>query len=202
MAEEFQWRRPPFVLAPYVRDKGIIAAEDLVAIYHRLKADDLFDVVFHDNPDMNLLDVMTFFSHPTVALQVIMYTDGDKFLDFAGIAWLSGMERYGDRQRALASFCVFKKYQNPEVSNAMAAFVLDYWFNCLGMDIVVGMTPAANVLAVRFIKRIGFIELCRVPMYSALLGKICDCVLTCINKDQYAKVYGGANGIGTKTAGE
>ena len=140
---------------------------------------------------MGLLDFMNFFSHPTVALQILSITEDNKIRDMAGMAWLSGLETYANGQRAVASFCAFNDYQNPSQTDAMAAFVLDYWFNCLNLDIIVGMTPAANVIAVRFIKRIGFQETCRIPNYSALFGKKTDCVVTYMDKDQYAKVYGG-----------
>lgn len=189
--KDFKWNRPPFLLAPYVLNGGMFGPEILVDIFNRLKKEELYPIVFHDNPDMNLLDFMNFFSHPTVSLQVLAVTEGDQIKDISGMAWLSGVEVFGDRQRAVASFCSFKEYQSPAYTDAMAAFVFDYWFNCLNMDIVVGMTPAANVLAVRFIKRIGFIETCRIPNYSSLLGKITDCVITYLDKDQYAKVYGG-----------
>lgn len=189
--KDFQWNRPPYLLAPYVLNEGMITPDILVTIFNRLKSEDLFRIVFHDNPGMNLLDVMTFFSHPTVALQVMMITEGDKIKDMAGIAWLSGLEAYGDRQRAVGSFCAFTDYQNSDMTDPMAKFVLEYWFKCLNLDIVVGMTPATNVLAVRFIKRIGFLEICRIPNYSALLGKITDCVVTYMDKDLYARVYGG-----------
>ena len=189
--KNFRWNRPPYLLAPYVLNQGMFGPEALVAIFNRLKQEDLYKIVFHDNPDMNLLDFMNFFSHPTVALQIISIVEGDQIKDMAGMSWLSGMESYADGQRAVASFCAFKDYQTPDKTDAMAAFVLDYWFNCLNLDIVVGMTPAANVLAVRFIKRIGFLETCRIPDYSALFGKKTDCVVTYMNKDQYGKVYGG-----------
>lgn len=188
--KEFQWNRPPFVLAPYKANQGILAEDILITIYNRLKSEGLYNIVFHDNPDMSLLDFQNFLSHTTVSLQVITVTEGEQ-TDLAGIAWLSGLEAYGNRQRAVASFCAFQDYQSPALTEAMANFVLDYWFNCLGLDIVVGMTPEANALAVRFIKHVGFLELCRIPNYSHLLGKHTDCVVTYMDKDQYRKVYGG-----------
>lgn len=190
-ANNFKWSRPPYLLAPYAIDQGILGPDVLVELFNKLKAEELYPVIFHDNPGMNLLEFMNFFSHPTVALQIIAIVDNDGIKDIAAMSWLSGVESYGGRQRGVASFCEFKKYQSPAQSNIMADMVLDYWFNFLGMDIVVGMTPAANVLAVRFIKRIGFIEMCRIPSYSSLMGEITDCVVTYIDKDQYSKVYGG-----------
>jgi RimJ/RimL family protein N-acetyltransferase len=189
--KEFQWLKPPFLLVPYVEDKGIYSPSDLVAIYHRLKDEGLWDVVFHDNPDMTLRGFIEFFGIPSVMMQVINIVDGDKIQEMAAISWLSGVEQYGDRTRGVASFCVFKHYQTPVITDKMAKFVLDYWFDCLGMDIVVGMTPEANVQAVNFIKRIGFIESSRLPGYSRYQGKFTNCVITYIDKPQYKKLSGG-----------
>jgi hypothetical protein len=188
-AKDFQWRRPPFVLTPYVLNKGIYEPDILVEVFNKLKSEDLYKIVFHDNTDMNLLDFMNFFSHPSVSLQIIAVADGDSITDIAGISWLSGLEKYGENnQRAVGNFCAFRAYQTPAYTDMMAKFVMEYWFKCLGLDIIVGMTPASNVLAVRFIKRIGFRELFRIPNYSSLLGSRTDCVVTYMEKDQYLQL--------------
>lgn len=197
----FDWHRPPYLLVQYTPKDGVFGHEVLVDIFNRLKKESLYPVVFHDNPEMTLLEFMNFFSHPTVSLQIIVITEYGKFKDLAGIAWLSGVEEFAGKKRAVASFCAFADYQNHTHTNAMGGFVLDYWFNCLDLDIIVGMTPAANALAVRYIKRIGFSEMCRIPGYSSLLGKITDCVVTYMNKDLYGAVYGGKHGIGAEERG-
>jgi RimJ/RimL family protein N-acetyltransferase len=189
---EFQWRRPPFALLPYDRSKGILKADILHRIYDRLHAEDLYKTVFHDNPDMDLLDFMNFFSFPSVSLQVIATIEGDEFKDIAGISWLSGLESYGhDAQRGIASFCVFRDYQRPDTTDFMANFVMDYWFNFLKLDIVVGMTPVSNALALRFIKRIGFQPIGVLPGYNRFLGAKSDCMISYVNKDLYKMIQGG-----------
>jgi RimJ/RimL family protein N-acetyltransferase len=187
----FKWCRPPFMITPYVVKEGLYSPQDLVDIFNRLKAEDLYETVFHDNPGMNLLDFMSFFSMPSVMLQIIHNVEGDRILDMMGIAWLAAVEQYGDRQRAVGSFCVFKNYQKQVLTQAMAQLTFGYWFEALKMDIVVGMTPAANLAAVRFIKRIGCVEACRIPNYSHLRGTITDCVITYMDKEKYTSLYGG-----------
>jgi hypothetical protein len=180
--KDFQWNRPPLLLAQYKKNEGMLPKDILITIFNILHEEDLYRIVFHDNPDMDLLDFQNFLSHPTVSLQVMIITDDAGVPKIGGISWLSGLERFGDGQRAVGSFCAFKDYQNPEITEVMAKFVLEYWFECLGLDIVVGMTPSANSLAVRFVKRIGFVELCRIPKYSSLFGKRNDCVVTYMDK--------------------
>jgi RimJ/RimL family protein N-acetyltransferase len=189
--DKFQWLRPPFMLVPYQLNAGLYKPEDLVAIYKRLKDEGLWEAVFHDNPQMNLLDFMEFFSMPSVMLQVINIVEGESITDMGAIAWLSGVEQYGDKQRAVANFCVFRDYQNPAITDPMAKFVFSYWFECLEMDVVVGMTPAANAPAVSFIKRVGFHESCRIPNYCFYKGEVTDCVISFMDKPKYTSFYGG-----------
>jgi RimJ/RimL family protein N-acetyltransferase len=196
MAEtQFRWLQPPYLLMPYVEAPGLFSPENLVSIYTRLHDEGLWDIVFHDNPDMNLRGFMNFFGSPGVLMQVINIVDGDGIKDMAAIAWLANVERYKDRQRAMASFCVFKDYQSPSVTSPMSKLILDYWFGALRMDIIMGLTPADNHLAVRFSKRIGFQELCRIPKYSVYQGEYTDCVESIIDTARYAELYGGDHGI-------
>ncbi len=187
--ETYEWLQKPFFLTPYAVSKGLMRPEDLVRIYWRLKEEDLYRVVFHDNPDMDLLQFMNFFSSPAVLLQVVHFVEGDQIKDISGLSWLVGLEQYAGRQRATGSFLAFRKYQTPTMTEHMAKMVLQYWFEQLKMDIVTGMTPEENVLALRFIKRIGFQELCRIPDYMALNGKITDCIVTMMNAGQYRQMY-------------
>lgn len=189
--DKFQWLRPPFMLIPYVVRDGYYKPEDLVSIYNRLNNEGLWDIVFHDNPQMNLLDFMEFFSIPSVMLQIINLVEGESIIDMGAIAWLSGVEQYGDKQRGVANFCVFRDYQNPVITDPMAKIVFSYWFDCLEMDVIVGMTPAANTHAVNFIKRVGFQEACRIPKYSLYKGEYSDCVITFMDKTNYTALYGG-----------
>jgi RimJ/RimL family protein N-acetyltransferase len=193
MAEkkEFQWLQPPFMLMPYVVQEGMFAPEDLISLHNRIKEEGLWDTVFHDNPQMNLLEFMNFFSARGVMLQIIHTVEGDVIQDKAAIAWLSGVEQYGDSLRAIASFCVFRDYQNPVIVDRMAKMVFSYWFDELGMEIVIGMTPESNSHAVNFIKRIGFIEIGRIPKYSYLKGSKTPCVITYMDNEQYKTLYGG-----------
>lgn len=190
--KDFKWLRPPYMLAPYTISGGIYTPDVLVEVYNKLKSEDLYQVVFHDNPAMNILEFMNFFNAPSVSLQIVNRIEGNQIKEMAGLSWLAALESYGgNRQRAVGSFCVFKDYQSPNMTDPMSKMVLDYWYDCLGLDIIVAMTPAANVLALRFIKRLGFQELCRIPGYSAFLGEVTDSVITAMNKDRYKQIYGG-----------
>lgn len=182
---DYPYLHPPFLLTPYTTQNNLHSPEELVAIYHRLHSEGLWSTVFHDNPEQSLFDFMAFFNMPTVMMQMINIVDGDSIQDLAAISWLAGVEQYGGRQRAVASFCVFKDYQVPSITSPMAKLVMEYWFKGLKMDIVIGMTPAANIPAVKFIHRIGFKEICRIPEYSLLNGAITDCVISYVNKEQY-----------------
>lgn len=57
--------------------------------------------------------------------------------------------------------------------------VFNYVFNTCGVGSVIGVTPADNTRALKFIKNIGLKELCRIPEGH---DKGVDSVVTCLTK--------------------
>jgi hypothetical protein len=190
--KHYDWMREPFLLSPFLLDEtGIYKSEVLVSLYDRLKHEDLYADVFHDNPNMGFYGFMNFFNSPGVLLQIISHMENGVVVDIAAMSWIVGIEKYVNRIKSVASFVVFKDYQNPRLTNIMAKLTLGYWFNELKMDIIIGMTPSLNKLAVRFTKRIGFQELFRIPNYTSLRNQICDCVISMIDSPRYNEIYQG-----------
>lgn len=190
--KDYEWMRDPFLLTPYLlNESGVYKSDALVSLYDRLKFEGLYGTVFHDNPDMGLFGFMSFFNSPGVLLQILNYVQNDKIVDVAALCWVVGVERYVDKTKAVASFVVFKDYQKPNYTSILADLAVGYWVNELEIDVVIGMTPALNKPAVRFVKRIGFEELCRIPGYTSLNGEICESVVTMMTKKRYQELHQG-----------
>jgi RimJ/RimL family protein N-acetyltransferase len=80
-----------------------------------------------------------------------------------GFAWLNGIAG----NRAFAHFCMVKKNQG-QVSFSACRMILDYWMSWQNagepvLDVIIGVIPAVNKRANRFIEGLGFVRLGEIP---------------------------------------
>lgn len=173
------------VIMPFVRDQSVYCDDALANLYKRIKAEGIWNVVFHDNPEMDLYDFMSLFMRPTTFLQIMSIVEEDKFKDIAGMAWLTDVINCsGKLLRGEGSFLFFKDYQNPKFTNEFGRMILDFWFMVLGLDTVVGLTPITNRPAISYIRRMGFSIVGSIPKYTTL-GEATDAVISCMTRDDY-----------------
>lgn len=184
-AETVDLKRGNCVLMPW-DPKGPLEMQILLpAVWHKLHAEDLYQVVFHENPLMSLSEFVAFFSRPNVVLQLCMDAKDETNPKVAGLVWLSDYEALPSHNRAIGSFVFFKDYQTPEWTDAFAAIALDYWFKILDLSVLVGMTPGPNRAAQRFSKRNGLEYLCILPKYTSYNGEPVDAMIAMLTREKY-----------------
>jgi|GEM_PF-3061258 len=186
---DFQFRRGHFTLVPYRVDDGSTSQQGLVDLYFRIHQDGLQEIVFHENPEMTLLQFMNFMSSPRTFLSVFALMDEqtDSVVDVVGMAWLSETQNCcgGTLNKAIGSFLFFKNYQKPAYTDPCHEILFDYWFNLLGLHTLVGLTPEPNRAALLFVKRLGLKEICRIPRYTTYEGKVCAGVVSQLTSEDY-----------------
>jgi RimJ/RimL family protein N-acetyltransferase len=182
---EFKYIRDNFMLLPYLPALIEFKEDVLVDMYHKLKEEDLYSVVFHDYPKQTLNQFINFFSSPLVALSFFVYVvDGVERP--AGMCWLTDVVSSGGTiKKAQGSFVFFNGFQSPKYTSTFRDMGLDFWFNRLDVDIVTGMTPSTNRLALVFNKRAGFREIGRIPDFTMLSGQKCDGVITYLDRSSF-----------------
>jgi RimJ/RimL family protein N-acetyltransferase len=187
--DDFQYIRGDKMILPYLPSVLEFKEDTLVGIYNRLKEEDLYKVVFHGNPTMDLSQFISFFSSPNVALSFFcVIVDGVEYP--AGMCWLTDiLTADGTIKTANGNFVFFKEYQKPSYTNEFGKIALDFWLNRLKLNVVVGMTPSDNRAALLYIKRLGFKEVGRIPNYAVLFGYVCDGVITYIDQKLYNERY-------------
>jgi RimJ/RimL family protein N-acetyltransferase len=138
---------------------------------------------------------MKFFSEGSALLQVLAVTNDKGFIEPAGMAWIAEVSVCsGILIRGVGSFCFFKDYQKPMYTDQFAEMILEYWFEALSLDIVVGSTPEPNRAAVIYAKRAGFKEIGRIPNYTTFKGQVVPAVITAMTKEEFRKEAGGRHG--------
>lgn len=163
----------------------------MVDMWYRLKEDDLYRVVFHENPEMTLSAYMAFFSKPSVAAQVLFNTETE---ELAGMTWLSEFEQLPSHRRATGSFVVLKQFWGRAFTDAIAPVVIPYWFSSfddggLNLDVLVGMTPAVNRRAMAFSRKAGLKYLAALPGYTSFSGKPTDAMIAVMTRKDYEERY-------------
>ena len=190
--KEYKFKRGNLMLLPYVPGIGALDEQTLIDLYNRLKSEGLWDIVFHEDAGVSLLKFMSFFSDGKSLLQVLALVDGDRIVDIVGMSWLADITNCGGiLTRGVGSFMFFKDYQKPSYSDQFADMILEYWFEQLGMDVVLGVTPEPNRAALFYIKRTGFKEVGRLPKYTTYAGEVVTGVLTSMTKEEYRQLAGG-----------
>ncbi len=185
-AVKFETRKGQLAFIPFVSNTKQGSDNLLLQLYMALKEQGLLPILFHENPDMSLSEFIGFFNSPKNLLQVFIELEGDDLKGVVGFAWVTDIVNCsGIMTRAIGSFCYFKEYWTPKYTDVFSNWVLDYWFNVLKIDTIMGMTPATNRLALSYIKRNGFKEVGRLPRFTTLNGEITDGIITSMNKEEF-----------------
>ena len=186
----------PYILIPYMPQNGTDQQEALVSLYFRIKTEGLIPIVFHENSGITLLEFINTWSISRNLLQIFgIKDDAGSLMDICGMAWLSDITEISDNgkpilTKAIGSFLFLKKYQVPAFTNTFGDLIFRYWFETLGIDTLVGITPEPNRAASIYTKRQGMKELCRIPQYTTYEGKRCDGILSHLTKEEYRAAKG------------
>jgi hypothetical protein len=191
--KEFEFKRGNLMLLPYdPRVAGPVQEEALIDLYKRLKAEDLWDVVFHEDSGVTMLKFMNFFSQGQALLQVLALTDAKGTIIPVGVSWLSDITTCaGILTRGVGSFLFFKDYQKPMYTDQFSEMILEYWFECLGLDVILGVTPEPNRAALIYVKRAGLKEVGRLPNYTTFKGQVVTGIVTSLTKQEFRQAAGG-----------
>lgn len=180
----------PYMIYPWNPDTPGPTEDVLVRIFHRLKAEGLYETCFHENPTMSFSDFMRFFTKPNTLLQLCVVTDDDGVpQDIAGLTWLSEFEQLPTHRRATGSFCFFREYWDPKWTEEFAKRMLAYWFETLQVNVLVGMTPKMNRRAIAYCKRMGFQYTAELPGYTSFMGRQCSAMLAVMTQKDYELRY-------------
>src|SRR5207248_4535851 len=158
----------------------------IVLAWQKLHAEDLYSVVFHENPSMTLAQFVGFFSQSNVAVQLCLDLTEETNPQLAGMVWLADITDLPSHRRATGSFVFFRDYQSPRWTSKFAEMTLEYWFTELGIDYLLGVTPRLNRAARLFaVRHLQSTYAATVPGYTSYGGQACDALLITLTKEKY-----------------
>ena len=129
--------------------------------WSRMVRDGTVKRVFYNGAVTNPDQFIAFLQRPT-NVPLAIRTDDQEWI---GIAWLTNI----NRTSAVAHFCGFREGWERKQTIDAGELALDYWFAFPGVEggkhfkVLLGITPADNRLALRFINQLGFERVGTVP---------------------------------------
>ena len=189
MDSDYEFRSGPLVLLPYVAGACAFSEKILAELFDRIHEEDLWPIVFHEDPGLTLARFYDFFSNGKALLQILVTMDNDKLVGIAGLSWLADIAVVGGAMtRGFGSFMFFRKYQTPAFTTIFGDLILKFWFTALNMDTICGITPEPNRAARNYVQRLGFTEVGRIPNYTTFDGKVVDGWVNAMTKEQYLQL--------------
>lgn len=109
--------------------------------------------------------------------------------ELAGIGWLESIQRMPGLSKGQVGMAFLRKYQRDDTALELARMFIDYAFDKVGVDVVLGTTPVRNRAAVLFSRKLRFREIGVGTRYVSFWGTACDAVLTEMTKDCWRGGY-------------
>lgn len=161
----------------------------LPGMWKRMHDDETFGMFFHEGPEMNFWQFVALLSDPVRRVQLIIgHDEKGTAIEHAGFVILDNILLNEQLRRAMGNFVFFKEYWNRHDSLDIGWAVLNNWFGAYKADTITGITPEVNVPALRFVKRLGFVESGRIPNFT-IAGGVCAGVFTYMTREMWKAAH-------------
>ena len=153
-------------------------------LWNRLVEDGLVGLYFPGAEQTGFAAFVKLFSSDTNVLLVRKLNDQGEVVDVVGFATLELMP-FGMAMAAHAGFIFTKAYWDHKTSKASADEIVRTWFNWSAprLDVVIGIIADRNVMARRFLQRIGWKHSGNIPLIHQFAGERSDGSIWFITRD-------------------
>ncbi len=86
---------------------------------------------------------------------------------------------------ARGSFAFFREFWHPAITESFGRLFLSHGFGMLSYDVIYGITPASNKLAVRFCRKLGFTYHPEIPNFCSRRGELTDAMICTMNRGEF-----------------
>lgn len=164
------------------------ASAFLPYLWKRLVDDGLVSLYFPGSEQTGFAAFVKLFSSDTSILLVRKLNDKGEVIDIVGFATLELMP-FGMAMAAHAGFIFLKKWWDHYTTTQAAVRIMDTWFSWKEpkLDVVIGIIAERNVLARRFLSRIGWTHSGVIPYVHQYGGERSDASVWYITREQFGK---------------
>lgn len=168
------------MVVPYYAEKANLPANILQILCRKMANQGLDREVLHNQVMMEA--ALVEFLEKEALTSIFVDMNGR----FAGLAWLTNVEKCDTLSKGLGAFCFFREFWIPSVTRAYGEILLGHWFNILEMDLIYGITPVPNRLAQRYCRRLGFrYTPCPIPGFVSYHNETVDAVVCTMTRNEF-----------------
>ena len=163
-------------------------------LYDKLREDDLLRLYYPnvDATDRSYPMFVRMMSSDTTQVLLVVLKDKktDEVAGLVGIATWEEMS-FGPSTLGHAGFIFLRDYWDHRTSMAAGERILHYWFDEMlrKLDIAVGIIAKANVLANRFVQRLGWTRVGELPNCQQYGGEPSDAVIWQITRQKFEEKH-------------
>lgn len=167
---------------PYFAEREQWPPDTLNGVYRKLKEQDVLADLLHEGVVEE--DEFVKFIHDNTLSYLFFDMTENKI---AGIAWYDMVEEGECLKKGRGSFAFFREYWDPKLTEAFGMLFLSHGFGMVGLDLIYGITPASNKLAVKYAERLGFVYGATIPQFCSRRGELTDAMLCTMNSKTFGE---------------
>lgn len=176
------------VIIPYDARVDANASKMLPWMWERLRDEELLPLYFPLATDGSFSQFIKLMSGgERVLMMVAKSEDGspDKVMGFGSWALMP----FTSARAGMAGFIFFREFWDTRSTTDAALEGLRYWFEQDSLDVIVGAVAEGNVLANRFLPRLGLTRAGCIPLIHQWEGERCGSVLWAVTREEFARHY-------------
>lgn len=177
---------------PYNANLDKDADKFLAWFWRRLLDDGLIRLYYPDMPEYSFAGFVKLFSGDTNVTLVVKKNEQGEIVDTIGFATLELMS-FGMAMAAHAGFIFLPEYWDQETTKQAAERIMEFWFQSEQpkLDVVIGIIAERNVMARRFLQRIGWTHSGNIPFLHQYQGERSDSSIWYVTRLQFEALKGG-----------
>jgi RimJ/RimL family protein N-acetyltransferase len=176
---------------PYNASQDPNADKFLPWFWNRLRDDGLISLYFPGAEKTGFAKFVSLMSGDVRVLLVVKKNEQGDIADTVGFATIGPMA-IGGTMAAYAGFIFLKDYWDRTTTYAAAKTIMDAWFTSqdVHLDVIVGVVADTNVLAKRFLQRVGWKNSGSIPFLAEYEGNRCDATFWYITRELWEALRG------------
>lgn len=158
----------------------------LATVYLLLEKDGLLPVVFYDGvPALSKFLEWATRSDSKYVVGFVRPTLDT--VEIAGVGWVWQIQNRPGARRGDVGMVFLRKFQDGRTPLDLTGKMLGLAFGSWGLDLLTGVTPVKNPLALRFARKLGFRQLEPIPSYGMWHGEPCAAVVSYLTAETWRK---------------